>query len=146
MSSVMHPIESEATADLPPGAAPSFGDLDSGAVQEPAPRVLSESAHRNMRTPEPLLGLNGRFHLDDLAIDGQLLVEASPTPGMVHVHADMAYSRGGGLQYDAEVRESWVMRAGALDLSSESRARIAKALADLARLPHQSTVKVSFKG
>lgn len=145
MNSVMNPIETEATADLPPGAAPSFGDLDTGAVPEPAPLVLSESAHRNMRPAEPLLGLNGQFHLDDLAIDGQLRVEASHTPGMVHVHADMAYIRGGGLQYDAEVRESWVMRAGAMDRTGESRARVAKALADLASIPRQSTVTVSFK-
>jgi|SRR3990172_3615995 len=144
MSSVMYPIETEATADMPPGAAPSFGDLDTGIVQESAPQVLSESAHRSRQTPEPLLGLNGRFHLDDLAIDGQLMVEASTTPGMVHIHADMAYARGGGLQYEAEVRETWLTRAGALDHSGDARARIAKALADLARLPHQSTVTVSF--
>ncbi len=144
MSSVMDPIETEATADMPPGAAPSFGDLGAGMVQEPAPMVLSESAHRSRQTPEPLLGLNGRFRLDDLAIDGQLMVEASANPGMVHIHADMAYARGGSLQYEAEVRESWVTRASALDRSPEARARIAKALADLARLPHQSTVTVSF--
>jgi hypothetical protein len=146
MSSVMYPIETEATADMPPGAAPSFGDLDTGIVQEPAPLVLSESAHRSRQTPEPLLGLNGRFHLDDLAIDGQLVVEASAIPGMVHIHADMAYARGGGVEYDAQVRETWVTRASALDRSGEARARIAKALADLARLPHQSTVTVSFTG
>ncbi|MBE0608388.1 MAG: hypothetical protein IH609_03340 [Dehalococcoidia bacterium] len=144
MSSVMYPIESEATADMPPGAAPSFGDLDTGIVHEPAPLVLSESAHRSRQTPEPLLGLNGRFYLDDLAIDGQLMVEASPIPGMVHIHADMAYVRGGGLEYDAQVRESWVTRASALDHSPEARAGLAKAIADLARLPHQSTVTVSF--
>lgn len=146
MSSVTYPIEAEATADMPPGAAPSFGDLDTGTVQEPAPLVLSESAHRSRQTPESLLGLNGHFHLDDLAIDGQLMVEASAIPGMVHIHADMAYARGGSLQYEAEVRESWVTRESALDRSGEARARIAKALADLARLPHQSTVTVSFTG
>lgn len=143
MSSVMHPIELESTADLPPGAAPSFGDAEGGTVPEPAPLVMSESEHRFASAAGPLPGLNGRFQLDDLAIAGQLSVEASDTPGMVHVHADMAYARGGGLHYDAEVRESWILRAGADD-QGHRRAQIARALADLARLPHQSTVTVSF--
>jgi hypothetical protein len=144
MSSVMYPTESEATADMPPGAAPSFGDLDTSVGHEPAPVLLSESAHRSRQAPEPLVGLNGRFHLDDLEIDGQLMVEVSPNPGMVRIHADMAYAHGGGVEYDAEVRETWLTRASALDRSPEARARVAKALADLARLPHQSTVTVYF--
>ncbi len=143
MSSVIHPIELESTADLPPGAAPSFGDVEGGTAPEPAPLVMSESAHRFARAAGPLPGLNGRFQLDDLAMDGQLQVEASATPGMVHVHADLAYARGGGVHFDAEVRESWIVRAGSEDLG-DGRARIARALADLARLPHQSTVTVSF--
>ena len=48
MSSVINPIETESTADLPPGAAPAFGYLEPGAAQEPAVLVLSESAHRRM--------------------------------------------------------------------------------------------------
>lgn len=143
MSSVIDPIKLEATADLPPGAAPSFGDAEGGVLPEPAPLVMSESAHRFARAAGPLPGLSGRFRLEDLAIDGELHVEASETPGMVRVHADLAHARGGGLHYDAEVRESWILRAGADD-QGHRRAQIARALADLARLPRQSTVTVSF--
>ena len=143
MSSVMHPIELESTADLPPGAAPSFGDAEGGTVPEPAPLVMSESAHRFASAAGPLPGLNGRFHLDDPVIDGQLSVEASDTPGMVRVHADLAYARGGSLHFDAEVRQSWILRAAAKG-QGHARAQVARALADLAGLPHQSTVTVSF--
>ncbi len=40
MSSVINPIEAASTADLPPGAAPEFGYLESGAAQDPAVLVL----------------------------------------------------------------------------------------------------------
>ncbi len=97
-----------------------------------------------MAAAGPLEGLSGPFHLDELAIRGDLHVEAGPTPGVVHVHADMAYALGGALHYDAVVRESWVERAGEDSVSSDARERIARELVALASLPRQSTVTVSF--
>lgn len=145
MSSVFNPIDIDATADLPPGAAPSFGDLEQGTVQELTPLVLSESAHRHMAGPPWAYGLNGPFHLDDLGIEGELWVDASPEPGLVHVHADLAFAAGGGLHYDANVRESWLARAGGVDAEHDPRAEVARALAKLATIPRQSTVTVSFE-
>jgi len=133
-------------ADLPPGAAPSFGDHEPGTAQELAPLVLSEAAHRSMAATGPLADLSGEFHLENPAIEGHLVVEPSATPGMVHIRADLAHGRGGGLHYDAEVRESWLVREGSPEAPGDSRARIARALADLASLPHQSTVTVSLEG
>jgi len=43
------------------------------------------------------------------------------------------------------VRESWLLRESADLEPDDSRARVARALAELASLPHQSTVKVSFE-
>lgn len=145
MSSVVHPIETESLADLPPGAAPSFGDLETGTASDSAPLVLSEAAHRTISGSGPLDMLSGTFHLDDSLFDGELLVEPAGTPGLVHVHADISHPRGGGLHYDADVRESWLLRESADLDPDDSRARVARAIAELASLPHQSTVKVSFE-
>ena len=145
MSSVFHSFEAEATADLPPGAAPSFGDVEQGTVQELAPLVLSESAHRQMAGPPWLHGLNGPFHLEELGIEGKLWVDTGLKPGLVHVHADLAFAGGGGLHYDTDVRESWVARAGDVDAEHDPRAEVARALAKLATIPRQSTVTVSFE-
>ena len=95
MSSVVHPIETESLADLPPGAAPSFGDLETGTAPDSAPLVLSEAAHRTISGPGPLDTLSGAFHLEDPLFDGELLVEPAGTPGLVHVHADISHRRGG---------------------------------------------------
>lgn len=63
-------------------------------------------------------------------------------PGFVHIDADIAYERGGMVHYEAEVRETWLDRTS--EGGSGSPADVVRALADLARLPHQSTVKVHF--
>lgn len=126
--------------DLPPGAAPTFGEGEHHGPGIESPLVLSAVEERLglRRSAYPV----GQFALDDIPATGQLKIFQSTVPGFVHIDADIAYERGGMVHYEAEVRETWLDRTS--EGGSGSPADVVRALADLARLPHQSTVKVHF--
>jgi hypothetical protein len=138
------PVSTENEAqDLPPGSAPQFGR--GGVPTNPGslPNVLSAAELRHGWADGSTFLLEGRFSLSDIPATGFVTVFPSPQPGFVHIDADIEYSRGGGLHYEADVRESWLEReASAAEVSP---ATIVMALADIARLPHQSTVRVHFR-
>lgn len=128
-------------ADLPPGAAPQFGEVEPHALPAESPLILSALAERHES------GLSaypaGSFALDDIPATGSISILASPVPGLVHIDADIAFARGGVLHYEADVRESWVARTAVAGDSAP--ASLVRALADLARIPRQSTVRVHFE-
>ncbi len=128
-------------ADLPPGAAPLFGETEPHSFPIESPLVLSAPAERreSRSTSYP----SGPFALDDIPATGTISILASPVPGLVHIDANITFARGGGLRYEADVRESWVTRTANLDGSGPGT--LVRALADIAKLPHQSTVTVHFE-
>ena len=129
-------------ADLPPGAAPTFGEAEPHSPWGDSPVILSALAElRESREHGALLG--GTFAMGDIPATGILKILASPVPGVVHIDADIAFDLGGTLHYEADVRETWVTRT--TNSGNSGPATLVKALADIARLPHQSTVKVHFQ-
>lgn len=128
-------------ADLPPGAAPQFGQVEPHSLPPESPLILSALAERHEFGISPLPV--GSFALDDIPATGSISILASGVPGVVHIDADISFVRGGVLHYEADVRESWVVRTA--DRSDSPPASLVRALADIARLPHQSTVKVHFE-
>lgn len=128
-------------ADLPPGTAPQFGEGEPHAFPASTPLVLSALAERRESHGYSLLA--ERFALKDIPATGNLTILASSIPGVVHIDADIRFDLGGVLHYEADVRESWVART--TEAGHTSPERIVRALADVANLPHQSTVKVHFQ-
>jgi hypothetical protein len=129
-------------ADLPPGAAPTFGEGEPFSPVPTSPIVLSALAERHESGQHVTL-TSGPFAMADIPATGFLTILASPVPGVVHIDADIRYDRGGTLHYEADVRETWVTRT--TNHGRNPQESIVLALADVARLPHQSTVRVHFQ-
>lgn len=104
------------------------------------PSVLSDAALRLALDPSPE-ALAGGFSLDDAEATGQLRVTAATTPGVAHIAVTIRYRKGGTLRYEADVRESWLLR---MAVGASPQEAVLRALAEVARLPQQSTVSVSF--
>lgn len=130
------------SADLPPGTAPTFGESDSNPFAAASPVILSALAELR-ESRGHLTVADGAFAMDDIPATGILKILASRVPGVVHIDADIAFHLGGSLHYEADVRETWVTRTSAA--AGNGPATIVKALADIANLPRQSTVKVHFQ-
>lgn len=132
-------------ADLPPGVAPSFGDVPLRPFEHTPERlVLSSEEHSHLQSPPPLKWLGGSFAHERLG-RGDLRLYETETPGEIHIEADVHPADGSALRLDANVRESWVSRVVSEDDTSPLNVRIVSGLFKLAEIPGQSTVKVSIK-
>lgn len=129
-------------ADLPPGTAPTFGEAEPHSLWMGSPVILSALAERRESRDHRAL-LSGTFAMDDIPATGILKILASAVPGVVHIDADIAFDLGGTIHYEADVRETWVTRT--TNSGDNGPATIVRALADIANLPRQSTVKVHFQ-
>ncbi len=134
--------ESGEPSDLPPGSAPRFGDGEPFVNHLPSSVVLSATAMRHEAAASDRYPA-GQFALAEIPATGFVTIFASNTPGFVHIDADIAYEMGGVLHYEADVRETWVARA--TSSADDSPATLVRALAAVAGLPRQSTVKVHFQ-
>ncbi|MEO8539846.1 MAG: hypothetical protein ABI577_08915 [bacterium] len=129
--------------DLPPGVAPSFGQVPSTPFEHtPEHLVLSSEAHSHLAGSPSLALLSGAFETDRLG-RGNLTVSETDEAGQVHVHADLSLANGPRLHLDADVRESWLTRAAVADEEGPAGAVVVKELFRLAEIPRQSTVTIS---
>lgn len=113
---------------------------DAGAPIGLPPSVLSGAALRLALDPAPG-DLAGGFSLDEAEASGQLRVTQAATPGVAHLTVTVRYRNGGALRYEADVRESWLSRVA---VGARPQEAVLRALEEVARLPQQSTVSVSF--
>jgi len=136
-----HAFDSEFSGELPPGAAPAFGNLpDSPFEHTPERLVLSSDEHAQLAGIAPLSRLGGRFETVGLG-QGHLTLVATGSPGEVLVEANVEGS-GPAMHLSANVRESWLLRAAGGDEAPQATARVVGELVRLAGVPHQSTVSV----
>ena len=125
--------------EMPPGSEPVFGDTpgESGGWQNHL--ILSAEAHSHLADDESI-AFEREFSLRQPGLLGHLQMEPTATPGMVHLRADVQWEASGLVHFDADVRESWVEKAAGPERSA---AAVLKALAAVAELPHQNTVRVT---
>lgn len=135
----------DAAADLPPGSAPSFGDVP-GAPFENTPEriVLSSEEHAYRVSPASLASLGGEFAHEHLG-RGHLKLKETATPGEIHIQAELQPLEGPALHFDARVRGSWLARTLSADDSTPARVRVVRGLFGIAAIPSQSTVRVSVQ-
>ncbi len=133
---------SEVADDMPPGVAPSFGDVPVEPFEHTPERiVLSSEEHSHLLRSGPLAYLSGPFSAERFGV-GYLSVLKTETAGEVRVHADLSRSEGPAIHLDAHVRETWVSRAADDGDGPSAAVRVVKELFRLAEIPHQSTVTV----
>ncbi len=133
---------SEVADDMPPGVAPSFGDVPAGPFEHiPERLVLSSEEHTHLIGSGPLAYLSGPFSSDRFGV-GYLSLHETDTAGEVRVHADLSRSGSPAIHLDAHVRESWVSRAATDGEGASAAVRVVKELFRLAEIPRQSTVTV----
>ena len=124
--------------EIPAGSAPVFGDghpFDPRSTQV----ILSALAHQRLSDLMQMPFVRG-LHLRQPGLLGHLHVQPTDTPGLVHLRADVQWEPSGIVHFDADVRESWLESAAGPQRSS---AAVLKALAQVAELPHQRTVRVT---
>jgi hypothetical protein len=132
----------EVADDLPRGGAPLFGTVpDVPFEHTPEHLVLSSEAHSRLSGNIVLGNLNGPFADEQLG-RGVLVVRETSLPGQVHIHADLSTSFGPVVHLDADVRESWLDRAGFDREGVPAPARVVGELFRLAEIPRQSTVVI----
>ncbi len=130
--------------DLPPGVAPSFGDVPAVPFEQTPERlVLSNVEHDHLSRSGPLAYLSGPFSAERLGV-GYLSVRQTDHAGEVHVHADLSRSDGPAVHLDANVRETWLARAAQHGEGATPPVRVVGQLFRLAEIPSQSTVVVQF--
>lgn len=125
--------------EIPAGSEPVFGDSPGEPGGWRNHLILSAEAHSRLADEEPVT-FDGRFSLRQPGLMGNLQVEPTQTPGLVHLHADVQWEPSGVVHFDADVRESWLEKAAGPDRSA---AAVLKALAEVSELPHQNTVRVT---
>lgn len=131
--------------EMPLGSAPAFGEAAQGHPESNLNHlVLSATESQHLAPGAGLDGVGGAFALEQPSLHGTLDVFPTATPGLVHVHADVQLQPAGALFFDAQVRASWLSAAAGEDLHGAS-VRVIRALAELARIPHQRTVQVGFR-
>jgi hypothetical protein len=131
--------------EIPPGSAPTFGEpVHAHPEANPNHLVLSASESHHLAPPTELSDVAGHFALERPSLEGTLDVFPTTVPGLVHVHADVQLQPSGAMFFDADVRASWLSSVAGEDLHGAS-ARVIRALAELAGIPHQRTVKVGFR-
>ena len=132
----------EVAGDLPPGVAPSFGDVPLTPFEHTPERiVLSSEAHSRLSVPTSLAMLSGPFQAEQLG-RGILTIHATDQAGEVHVHADVNPDGGPSLHLDANVRESWLARAARSEGGAAAQAQVVRELVRLSEIPSQSTVTI----
>lgn len=132
----------EGAGDLPPGVAPSFGDVPLTPFEHTPERlVLSSEAHSHLSVPASLATLSGPFHSEPLG-NGVLTIQATEQAGEVHVHADMSPDGGPSVHLDARVRESWLARAAHSEGGVTAPVQVVRELIRLSEIPSQSTVTI----
>jgi len=116
--------------------------------------VLSAAAYTALsHAPSLDPAVAGTFSLTLLSANGQLAVTPGAIPGTVHVSLELEEVRGWPpvpgplkrLHFEAELRSSWVSRAAVSGPSSVPAVNVGQAIADLAQVPGQSTVRVEFE-
>ena len=133
---------SEVAGDVPPGVAPSFGEVPLTPFEHTPERiVLSSEAHSHLSVPASLAALSGPFHADPLG-NGILTIQATEQAGEVHVHADMSPDGGPSVHLDAHVRESWLARAARSEGDAAAPVQVVRELIRLSEIPSQSTVTI----
>ena len=138
-----HVLDPETAADLPPGVAPSFGDVPLRPFEATPERlVLSSDEHSHLQPSTPINWLGGNFNHDRLGRGELRLYETTP-PGAIHLGADVRQADGPAVHLDANVRESWVSRTVSSDDTAPVNVRIVRGLFTLAEIPGQSTVTIS---
>lgn len=135
---------SEVASDLPPGAAPSFGDIPIEPTElSPDQLVLSSEEHSQRLGSGPLAYLSGPFSAERFGV-GYLSVNSTGESGEMHVHADLSRTDGPAIHLDAHVRATWLTRAMHHGDGSSGTVRVARELFRLAEIPRQSTVTVQI--
>ncbi len=138
----MSASSSEVADDMPPGVAPSFGDLPDAPFEHTPERiVLSSEEHSHLVGSGPLAYLSGPFSSDRFGV-GYLSLHETETTGEVRVHADLSRTGSPAIHLDAQVRETWVARAANDGEDTSATVRAVKELFRLAEIPRQSTVTV----
>ena len=127
-----HVLDPETAADLPPGVAPSFGDVPLRPFEATPERlVLSSDEHSHLQPSTPINWLGGNFNHDRLG-RGELRLYETTTPGEIHIEADVRQADGPSVHLDANVRESWVSRTVSSDDSGSGCTRAMRSSAALA--------------
>ncbi len=107
--------------------------------------VLSAAAHQVLT--EQIHSGNGDVRIEHLAMAGKVMLHPGEDPGSVRVTVELrdtaAGGQHGGLGFEANVRRAWLRSVCADSLESpDGVARIVRALAEIAALPNQTTVRV----
>ena len=132
----------EVAGDVPPGVAPSFGDVPLTPFEHTPERlVLSSEAHSRLSVRASFATLSGPFHSEPLG-NGVLTIQATEQAGEVHVHADMNPDGGPHVHLDAHVRESWLARAARSEGGAAAPDQVVRELIRLSEIPSQSTVTI----
>lgn len=132
-----------AVADLPPGAAPAFGDVPEAPFEnEPEHLVLSSEAHQHLSGDLPFPALDGTFSHYSIG-NGRLAVYPTALPGEVRLEAIIATPAGSVRRLRAKVRASWLSRIVAATTPATVAAEVVSELASLAAIPDQTTVTVT---
>lgn len=114
--------------------------------------VLSAAAYTALaHAPSLDPAVAGTFSLTLLSANGQLAISPGSIPGTVHVSLELEQVRGWPpapgplkrLHFEAELRSSWVARVAAGPAAPPQN--VGQAIADLAQLPGQSTVRVEYE-
>ena len=125
----------------PPDSIPIFGAVPEFPFEAAPERlVLSSEAHLRLAETNTLGELSGEFASEALG-SGRLVVR-EVAAGEVLVQADVLRNGSPSVHLDARVRESWLVRAAAVDPNAAG-ASVVRELFRLAEIPHQSTVRVS---
>lgn len=132
----------EMADDMPPGVAPSFGDVPAEPFEHTPERlVLSSEEHTHLIGSGPLAYLSGPFSAERFGV-GYLSLHETETAGEVRVHADLSRTGSPAVHLDAQVREMWVARAANESSGPTATVRVVEELFRLAEIPRQSTVTV----
>jgi hypothetical protein len=130
-------------ADVPPEAIPLFGAVPEEPFEaSPEQLVLSLSEHTHLSATGGLLEFSGPFSASELG-RGTFSVRLTGG-GMAHVHADVVRDSGPAVHLDADVRESWVLRAASQAQGADAGQNVVHELLRLVQLPRQSTVRLSL--
>ncbi len=144
---------------VPPGSTPEPRPMRTVPLRPPDPLpdhapspsdmvVLSEAAYRALARARLAGGrqtLDGTFTVASLESEVHVQVRPTAEPGTVYVRAAIVEpgNPARGIQLQATVRESWLERVQRGATSETERAqRTVEALAELAGIPGQRTVRV----
>jgi len=115
--------------------------------------VLSAAAYTALsHAPSLDPEVAGTFSLTLLSANGELAVTPGAIPGTVHVSLELEQVRGWPpapgplkrLHFEAVLRSSWVSRAAASGPATPPQ-NVGQAIAELAQVPGQSTVRVDYE-